>query len=290
MSPVQPGQTWNGYAVEAVLASGATAEVLRVRHLATGQRYALKVLSSAHATSGRRLAREAGALALLRHANIVRTHGFLDVGTRLGLLLELVEGGTLDGPPRPPAEALALFRGVLAGVAHAHEQGFVHRDLKPANVLLTKSGVPKVADFGLVRAITQDAFAAHLTDTGTAMGTLGFCAPEQLVDAKRASHVADVYSLGCLLYAMITGHPPFRARVLVDVYDDAMRGRWSREHDLPGPIVAAIGAALAPEPSARPATCGHLAALLYPPAVAERIDGRPPAADPAGATLDPDEF
>src|SRR5262249_32983772 len=129
------------------------------------------------------------------------------------LALEFVSGGSLaqqlDGIPVPPRRAAQLLLDLARAVQHAHEQGIVHRDLKPANVLLTEAGVAKIADFGLAKLV--DVEQGH-TLTGAVLGSPSYMAPEQAEGKGRAIGPAtDVYSLGAILYELLTGRPPFKA-------------------------------------------------------------------------------
>lgn len=303
MTRLALGSTVGGYHVESVLGEGATAEVYAVRHVGTGQRYALKLLLLQERAQETRFLREAGVLASLRHPNIVRTHGVLVLDGHPALLLELVEGPTLasllaDGCP-PWSTAVVLFQGLLGGVASAHEAGFVHRDLKPANVLLRarRSGLqPLVSDFGLARILSPDHLVEHATRTGAAMGTLGYMAPEQFTDAKRADHRADIFSLGVVLYELASGTRPFRSPGFFDLLTEIRTGRYVDlavvAPGLPGAVHDAVRACLSADPAGRPATCGALARVLFPAGSPVPVDGTPPAAaaQATSPTLSPPTF
>jgi serine/threonine-protein kinase len=128
------------------------------------------------------------------------------------LELEYVDGGSLDkhldGTPWPARKAVALVVPLAQAVAEAHRAGLVHRDLKPGNVLLAADGTPKITDFGLAKLLTGD---SGLTATDSILGTPSYMAPEQAEGkAKQVVPPADVYSLGAILYTLLTGRPPFR--------------------------------------------------------------------------------
>lgn len=277
MALMRAGTRVHGYVVDRLLGAGGTAEVYAVRHALTGLPYALKVMTGGHLELGARLAREAAVLTSLEHRHVVRCQGFLEVAGRPSLLLELVEGPDLavwrreDGRVAEVGTLLELFAGVLRGVAAAHEHGLIHRDLKPANVLLapTPRGLlPKVADFGMAKLLTPEGMREHLTRTGVVMGTLGFMAPEQMVDSKRVDHRGDIWALGCLLYELLTLRPAFPGSDLPLVRKFALRSLYLPPEqvrpDLPQGVPEAVAAALRPEPGDRPQTCGELAALLAP--------------------------
>jgi WD40 repeat protein len=198
---------------------GGMGVVYRARHRRLGRLVALKMLlggAFADHAERRRFRSEAAALARLRHPNIVQLYevGEHDTGsgaTRPYFTLELVEGTSLDdrlaGRPLAARQA-ATWLGLLARAVHyAHQQGVVHRDLKPANVLLDREDQPKLCDFGVAKLIAGSDLR---TASGVLVGTAEYMAPEQAVADCAVGPATDVYALGALLYAMLTGHPPFR--------------------------------------------------------------------------------
>jgi serine/threonine protein kinase len=203
-----------GYEVEAVLGRGGMGVVYKARHVRLNRPVALKMLvSGAYAgpQERQRFAREAEAVAGLRHANIVQVYDVGDHDGRPYFTMEFVEGGSLDqklaGLPQPARQAAALAATLAEAVQVAHQGGVVHRDLKPANVLLTVDGTPKIADFGLARRLAD---GAGLTLSGVTVGTPSYMAPEQARGQSRALGPAvDVYALGAILYELLTGRPPF---------------------------------------------------------------------------------
>jgi serine/threonine-protein kinase len=203
-----------GYEVEAVLGHGGMGVVYKARHLALNRTVALKMLLAGAYASPPELARfqrEAKALAGLRHTNIVQVYVVADHQCRPYFTMEFVESGSLSqkltGTPRPAREAAALVATLAEAVEAAHKGGIVHRDLKPANVLLTAEGTPKISDFGLARRVEGE---AALTQSGVALGTPSYMAPEQARGARVIGSAADVYALGAILYELLTGRPPFR--------------------------------------------------------------------------------
>jgi WD40 repeat protein/tRNA A-37 threonylcarbamoyl transferase component Bud32 len=216
-----------GYEVQAVLGRGAMGVVYKARQLSLNRLVALKmVLSGNHAgpQERARFRAEAEAAAALQHPNIVQIY---EVGDHDGLpffCMELVDGGSLSqktrGTPLPAREAARLVEMLARAVQYAHQHGVIHRDLKPANVLLTTDGEPKITDFGLAKRIQDDpqaTRASYATLPGTAVGTPSYMAPEQAIgDGKRVGPLADVYSLGAVLYELLTGRPPFVAETIMD--------------------------------------------------------------------------
>src|SRR5262245_37959575 len=207
-----------GYEVLAELGRGGMGVVYQARQASPARLVALKMLlSGAHAGPDRR-ARfrvEADAIARLQHPNIVQIH---EVGFADGVpffSMELLEGGALsdrlEKKPQPPDFAAGLVEALARAAHYAHQRGVVHRDLKPSNVLLSADGTPKLADFGLAR-LQQDEAAAPLTASNAVLGTPSYAAPEQAAGGSRSAGPAvDVYSLGAILYEMLTGRPPFQA-------------------------------------------------------------------------------
>jgi serine/threonine protein kinase len=220
--PTEPGQeaagpwpTVPGYEVLARLEPGGMGVVYRARQVALNRTVALKVIrAGAHAGPHER-ARfrvEAEAVASLSHPHVIP---IFDCGECDGvpyLAMEFAEGGSLAGwlvaGPMAPDEAAALVETLARAVHFVHEHGLIHRDLKPANVLLTREGVPKLADFGLAKRLDQD---LGLTRPHAAVGTASYMAPEQATgDREALGPAADVYGLGAILYEALTGRPPFR--------------------------------------------------------------------------------
>jgi serine/threonine-protein kinase len=212
---VQPGTVVAGrYRVEAHLASGGMGAVYRARHTLADRLVALKILRPTSmgldVADVRRFRREATAAAHIGHPGIVEV---LDAGVEEGflfLVMELLEGESLRARRRHAtrAELLGWIRVLLDPLAAAHEKGFVHRDLKPENVFLARTPEGerlKLLDFGIARSIGGPSD----TRTGTGLGTPGYMAPEQALEARGASPAADVWSVGVMLYETITGRRPF---------------------------------------------------------------------------------
>lgn len=203
------------YAIERELGEGGAAVVFLARDLRLGRAVALKVFRGSElGVDTERFLREIRVTARLQHPHIQVLH---DYGESAGLLyyaMPYVEGETLrhrltrDGA-LPPAEAFRVVREVAEALAYAHAKGVVHRDIKPENILLSQ-GHSVVADFGIVKAISE-AGRQLLTRTGYGIGTLPYMSPEQLAGADVDGRT-DIYSLGCVLFEILTGHLPFARR------------------------------------------------------------------------------
>jgi serine/threonine-protein kinase len=166
-----------------------------------------------------RFRREALVTARLKHPNIVQIIDVLESEGQMILVMELVEGGTLEGKmlqgPLPMREVAGMAAILARTVHYAHEQGVLHRDLKPSNILLTAEGEPKITDFGLAKRLDSD---VELTGHGTVLGTPAYMAPEQARgEQDKIGRASDVYCLGGILYFLLTGRPPFKGPNLLEV-------------------------------------------------------------------------
>jgi len=209
------------YAITGLLGAGGMGRVYQARHVHFERDYAIKVLYgdlAANKGSVRRFKREAEAAGRLDHPNVVRVHDFAQSADGLFfLVMELVRGRTLREALREdgtfdPDRTRHVLRQVVQGLAAAHERGIVHRDLKPANIMLV--GEPgeervKIVDFGLAGVVEDDdVLKSKLTSTGSTLGTPAYMAPEQAFGSK-VTRAADLYSLGVVMYEMLSGKLPF---------------------------------------------------------------------------------
>ncbi len=201
--------------VEELLGRGGMGVVYRARQRRLDRAVALKLLAPELARDpafAERFVREARALARLSHPHVVGVHDFGDRDGLFYLLLELVDGVGLRDVLRAgtlsPAQALELVPQICSGLQYAHEQGVVHRDVKPENLLLDRAGRVKIADFGLAKIVAPGADGELLTRSTQVMGTPHYMAPEQISAPLSVDHRADIYSLGVVLYEMLTGELP----------------------------------------------------------------------------------
>ncbi|MFN0017545.1 MAG: protein kinase domain-containing protein [Pirellulaceae bacterium] len=217
------------YKILGLVGLGGMGAVYKAEHRMMERLVALKVISrsfTANPQAVERFRREVKAAAKLSHANIVTAHDAEQAGELHFLVMEFVDGVGLDrliakqGTPTIP-QACGLIRQAALGLQHAHEKGMVHRDIKPANLMVTRKGQVKILDFGLARLAremvateTQAMHPGHdapadATTAGMILGTPDYIAPEQATDSRSADIRADIYSLGCTFYFLLTGQPPF---------------------------------------------------------------------------------
>jgi serine/threonine protein kinase len=292
------------------IGQGRMAGVYRAMHR-LGQTVAIKVLPPSKARDPQafgRFQREARLALKLDHPNVVRT---LESGEEHGLhfiVMEHLDGETLDEVLKrrgklPPDRAAALLHQALLGLMHLHEQGLVHRDLKPANLMLTSDGVLKILDVGLGRALFDEGDPASggpidLTAQGDVLGDPDYMAPEQARDAHNADIRSDIYSLGCILYHLLSGQPPFAdsnaVRKIVRHATEAPRPLKAFGVEVPASLEMVLERMLAKDAALRHATPDQAAQALRPfmsgpvvpiaMPVASAPVAPPPAPPPAVAT------
>jgi serine/threonine protein kinase len=198
------------------LGKGGMSQVYLAEHTLMKRKVAIKVLPSNRVQDSTYLDRfriEARAAAKLDDPNIVRAYDIDNDGNTHYIVMEYVEGQDLhqlvrDKGPLPYEKAADYVAQVARGLSHAHAMGLVHRDIKPANCLLDKNEVVKLLDMGLARLIDDEA-SLTLDNNENVLGTADYLAPEQALNSHKADARADIYSLGCTLYFLLTGHPPF---------------------------------------------------------------------------------
>jgi len=199
------------------LGTGGMSTVYLAEHVLMQRRVAIKILPKSRVEDSSYLARfhrEAQAAAALDHRNIVRAYDVDNENDVHFLVMEYVEGRDLsqivkrDGP-LDYAEAADYIRQGAEGLAHAHQSGLIHRDVKPANLLVDQKNVVRVLDLGLARFTDEDRASLTVAYDENVLGTADYLAPEQALDSHGVDARADIYSLGCSLYYLLTGHPPF---------------------------------------------------------------------------------
>ena len=268
------GQTIGTYEVGDVLGSGGFATVYKARHTVLGSDHAIKVLSADFARQRElrdRFLSEGKILSRLRHPNIVRVTDVLVEPGIAGLVMDFVDGETLEAAlgsrnaPMSLDDIHQVFRPVLDAIGHAHLAGVIHRDLKPANIILSTGTDgrphPVVVDFGIAK-LTENGKLTKVgaTRTSMQMGTVGYMSPEQIRNAKDVDERTDIFSLGCILYEMAAGTPAFSGSSEFDV----MRAIVDNDVDLsmaPRRLRSVIERCLGPL-SIRPASCAAFAQAL----------------------------
>ncbi len=213
------------YEVLRELGSGGMGVVYLAKNKLMDRLEVLKVVNKAlldRPGSVERFLREIRSAAKLNHPNVVAAYSALQLGELLVFAMEYVDGEDLAAlvkarGPLPVTHACHYVQQAAIGLQHAFEKGMVHRDIKPQNLILAredKKHIVKVLDFGLAKATREKADDTGLTGEGQMLGTPDYIAPEQTVDAAGADNRADIYSLGCTLYFLLTGAPPFRGKSL----------------------------------------------------------------------------
>jgi serine/threonine-protein kinase len=253
------------YEIEGVLGQGGMAKVFRGQDRVLDRTVAVKVLSPQFAGDDQfvaRFRREAQAAAGLNHGNIVSVFDTGSQGDIHYIVMEYVQGKTLrdiirNEGPLMPERAAEIAHAVARALAVAHQAGLVHRDIKPGNIMLTPTGEVKVMDFGIARSATGDT----LTQTAAVLGTASYLSPEQ-AQGEQVDARSDIYSLGCVLYEMLTGNPPFTgdspvAIAYKHVRDDPVPP--SRVNgDIPGDLEAVVMKSMAKNPANRYQTAAEM--------------------------------
>ncbi len=295
---LEPGTVVDRYEVERIVGRGGMAVVYRVRHRRLGSVHALKVVLPRAGDETERLMVEGQAQARLRHPNLVSATDVLELDPGVGLVMEFVEGPTLlewmDHGTAPATQWLAMFLGIVRGLRHAHAHGLVHRDLKPANVLLLETAdgfVPKIADFGIARTLPAPESPRDDGAVAAGVGTIGFAAPEQYEAPGLVDPRSDLFSLGCVLYTLACGVPPFRGREAAEVVQATRSGAFVPPHEVIGELPlrfsSIVAGLLAVDRARRTPDCQSLLEQLDDLDPSTLPDRRPGASTHlAGETLD----
>ena len=295
------------YEVRRELGRGGMGVVYLAHNRLMGRDEVLKVVSK-HLIERRgvldRFTREIRSAARLHHPNIVTAYAAFRSGESIVFAMEYVEGLDLakmvkSRGPLPVANAAYYAHQVALGLQHAHERGMVHRDIKPGNLMLARRGdkaTVKVLDFGLAKATREDPVDGGLTHQGQMLGTPDFIAPEQISDAQSADIRADIYSLGCTAYYLLSGGPPFRGVSLYDLLQahhsmDARPLNLART-DVPVELAALVAKMMAKEPHRRFQEPAEVAEALKPffkpgKSAAGVVRPEPAQASPSQAVTEP---
>jgi eukaryotic-like serine/threonine-protein kinase len=268
---------------------GGMGRVYLARDVRLNRRVALKILSPERVNNPRAIARfqrEARVGAQLQHENLVRIYDFGESNGRYYLVMEYIEGKTVgslisEQGQISPASTVRLVRQVALGLEHAHRKGLIHRDVNPYNILVTYDGTAKLADLGLAIAMAEE---DRVTRDGATVGTFDYIAPEQARHSRAADIRSDIYSLGCTIYHMCTGHVPFPGPSL----PEKLFGHQSIEPTPLCRVVSGLSEGLSEvvermmkkSPEERYATPMQVAQALEP-----YVDGRASIANAEGETL-----
>jgi len=266
------------YRLLELLGRGGMGTVYRAVHTKLDRIVALKVLADGRAADDSAIARferEMRAIGRLDHPHIVRAFDAREIADRPVLVMEYIDGFDLGKlvhccGPLSVADACELTRQAAFGLQCAHENGLVHRDVKPSNLMLTRDGVVKLLDLGLAR-FREPVPGDDVTGTGQAMGTADYMAPEQTSDSHAVDIRADIYSLGCTLYKLLTGQAPFAVEPYRGAFDkmtahvnEPIPSVQTHCGDVPAELVGVLDRMLAKAPNQRFATPADLAAALEP--------------------------
>ncbi|MEO1618089.1 MAG: serine/threonine-protein kinase [Planctomycetota bacterium] len=275
------GDLIGDYVIEAVVGSGGMGRVYRAKHKLMGRNVAIKIMHQTIADADlaqRRFAREIQSIASLSHPNIVTAFDARQFAGRACLVTEWIDGSDLSGivksdGPLSVSRALQVIKQAAEGLAYAHSMGIVHRDVKPANLILTPEGVIKLLDLGLAKFETLNQFPAgshsdSLTAPNHFVGTAAFMSPEQARQAQHVDARADIYSLGCTLYFLLAGQPPYRGETTLDTIlahsseEIPDINRCRTDEPVPKEVAALLGKLLQKSPGDRPETMQQVISLI----------------------------
>jgi serine/threonine protein kinase len=273
-----PGQL-GPYRLLEKVGRGGAGQVYKAQHTVLERVVALKVLAEEQSGDPVLLARfrrEMRVVGRLDHPHLVRATDAGHIDGVHYLAMDFVEGIDLYRlvkalGPLPVADACELARQAALGLQHAHENGLVHRDVKPPNLMLDCTGTVKVLDLGIARSTAVHAGEEGLTLQGQVMGSVDYLAPEQAADAASADIRADIYGLGCTLYHLVAGKPPFSGPNYASLPNKLVAHKLDPEPairsvrpDAPAALEAVLGRMLAKDPAERHATPQAVAAVLEP--------------------------
>ena len=217
------------YEITSKIAEGGMGAVFKAKHPTLNRDVILKKLTLKRSSSiTERFKREARLMIDFSNDNIVQVYDHFKEGSSYYIVMEYVDGidlGDLIKKKRYLSNEMAMmiFNEICKALKYAHERKVIHRDIKPANILISKAGEVKLTDFGVAATMEQD---ENLTRTGMTLGTPAFMSPEQISNPSKVDQRADIYSIGVLLYVMVTGQKPFESSFTPQVLTKVSRGRY----------------------------------------------------------------
>jgi serine/threonine protein kinase/uncharacterized membrane protein len=286
------------------LGEGGMGQVFKAYHVSMDRMVALKLIPRDRVSNPLAVSRfyqEVRAVAKLSHPNIVTAYDVGQVGETHFLAMEYVDGIDLaklvqQSGRLPIPKVCEYIRQAALGLQHAHEKGLIHRDIKPGNLIVARPNpdeppVIKILDFGLARIESESSQAERLTQLGNIVGTVDYIAPEQVVNARSANIRADIYSLGCSLFYLLTGQPPFPGETADDRLSARLAGKpesiRALRPEVPEGLAQVLGKMLARDPAKRFQAPAEVAAALEPfskqgrvkAGTPDSVSGKPVAGD-----------
>ncbi|MDP2036825.1 MAG: serine/threonine-protein kinase, partial [Ignavibacteria bacterium] len=259
------GKVIDNFRVVSVLGKGGMGIVYKAYDTRLDRYVAIKLLNSSVLDKERfveRFKREAKNQAKLTHPNIVGVYGFIEYSNLLGIVMEYVEGESLEKVIDRQGrfnlqDVVYILKHLLQGIGYAHQRGFIHRDIKPSNIILNKEGITKIMDFGISKSLVDN----NMTKTGSKVGTVYYMSPEQ-IRGHDVTNRSDIYSIGCTIYEMIVGQPPFDFPSEYEVMDGHLKKSVPKISDkitgLPEKLEKIITKALQKDANARYANCEEM--------------------------------
>lgn len=261
------GKSVENYRIVSVLGKGGMGIVYKAYDTKLDRYVAIKLLNSTVIDKERfieRFKREAKNQAKLSHPNIVTVYGFIEYSNLLGIVMEYVEGESLEKVIDRQGrlnlfDVIYILKQLLQGIGYAHSKGFIHRDIKPSNIILNKEGVTKIMDFGISKSLYDN----DMTKTGSKIGTVYYMSPEQ-IKGKDITNRSDIYSIGCTIYEMITGTPPFDFTSEYEIMESHLKKTAPKLSEkipgIPAELEKVIAKALQKDPNQRYSSCEEMLA------------------------------
>jgi len=262
------GETVGDYEITGIIGAGSMGQVFKAEHRLTKRKEAIKVVAAELAGDQQiqRFQREIALQAALNHPNVAAVHNAMQIGDRFVLVMEFVEGQTLEtllqAAKLPLETGLDYVSQTLSALSYAHARGVIHRDVTPANLIVTPSGTVKLTDFGVAKAFGD----VQITNCGEVVGSLQYMAPEQIRGDTTPDPRSDIYSVGAILYEILTGKKPFEeSTLLLRLKEEQQDPKRPSEIDanLPFRWDGTVARAMAKDPAARYQTAKEFLAAIH---------------------------